>query len=54
MITLIEISNQEENSLKLSYLFIKEASSNDWKKRYQLSCILKGIPIIKQNNLSDF
>ena len=32
MFTLIEISNQEENSLKLSYLFIKEASSNDWKK----------------------
>ena len=54
MFTLIEISDQEENSLKLSYLFIKEASSNDWKKRYQLSCILKGIPIIKQNNLSDF
>ena len=54
MFTLIEISNQEENSLKLSYLFIKEASSNDWKKRYQLSCILKDIPIIKQNNLSDF
>ena len=54
MFTLIEITNKDENSLKLSYLFVKEASANDWKKRYQLSCILKNIPIIKQGNLSDF
>lgn len=32
MFTLIEITNKDENSLKLSYLFVKEASANDWKK----------------------
>ena len=54
MFTLLEISNKDENSLKLDYLFVKEASKNDWKKRYQLSCIFKNIPVIKQGNLSDF
>ena len=54
MFTLLEISNKDENSLKLNYLFVKEASKNDWKKRYQLSCLLKNIPIIKQGNLSDY
>lgn len=54
MFTLLEISNKDENSLKLNYLFVKEASKNDWKKRYQLSCPLKNIPIIKQGNLSDY
>ena len=54
MFNLIEISNKNENSLKLYYQFINEASKNDWKKRYQLSCILKNIPVIKQGNLSDF
>lgn len=54
MFTLIEITSSNETSLKLDYLFIKETSENDWKRRYQLSCILKGIPIIKQGELSDF
>ena len=32
MFSLIEISNKDENSLKLYYQFINEASKNDWKK----------------------
>lgn len=54
MFSLIEVSIKNENSLKLYYQFVNEASKNDWKKRYQLSCILKNIPVIKQGNLSDF
>lgn len=54
MFTLIEITPYDETSLKLDYQFVKEASQNDWKKRYQLSCIFKNIPVIKQGNLSDF
>lgn len=54
MFTLIEITPDNEMSLKLDYLFVKEASKNDWKRRYQLSCIFKNIPVIKQGNLSDF
>ena len=52
--TLIEITPYDETSLKLDYLFIREATNTNWKKRYQLSCILKGIPVIKQGTLSDF
>ena len=54
MFTLIEITPYDETSLKLDYLFIREATNTNWKKRYQLSCLLKGIPVIKQGTLSDF
>ena len=54
MFTLIEITPSNETSLKLDYLFVKEASGNDWKRRYQLSYIFKNISIIKQGDLSDF
>lgn len=54
MFTLLEIRNDDERCLKLDYLFVKEASEIDWKKRYQLSCIIKRVPIITQGSLSDF
>ena len=41
MVTLVEISNDDENSLKLDYLFVQEATGIDWKSRYQMSCIFK-------------
>lgn len=54
MFTLLEISNDDENSLKLNYLFVKEISGTEWKKQYQMACILKQLPVIKQGSLSDF
>lgn len=54
MVTLVEISNDDENSLKLDYLFVQEATGIDWKSRYQMSCILKQLPVIEQKDKSDF
>ena len=54
MVTLVEISNDDENSLKLDYLFVQEATGIDWKRRYQMSCIFKQLPVIEQKDKSDF
>ena len=54
MVTLVEISNDDENSLKLDYLFVQEATGIDWKSRYQMSCIFRQLPVIEQKDKSDF
>lgn len=54
MVTLVEISNDDENSLKLDYLFVQEVTGIDWKSKYQMSCIFKQLPVIEQKDKSDF
>ena len=54
MFTLIKVTNEDEYSLKLEYLFTKQATNNEWKKRYQMNCYLRNITPLSQDHLTEF